>query len=121
MKQRVWFLSAILMATQLIGNGEKKLITFYNYAPKSITIAISPRSSEGESTDIDLPEGAYALALTKDQTYILKAKWIANQRETPLTMRPNTITISERQPEYTITYNRNANGKLELLSGHIKQ
>ena len=121
MKQRIWFLSTILIASHLMGNGEKKLITFYNYAPTDIAIIISPRSPEGESTDVDLPGGSHALALTKDQTYILKAKWIANQRETPITVRPNTITISEQQLEYTITYNRKGNGKLELLPGHIKK
>ena len=121
MNQRIWVFSTILIASHLMGNGQKRLITFYNYAPNNISITISPLSPASEAIDFDLPEGSYALALNNDQSYILKAKWIANQRETPITVRPNTITISGQQLEYTITYNRNANGKLELLPGHIKK
>lgn len=121
MNPRLWVLCTALIASNLSANGVKKLITFYNRAPKNISIVISTTSPESESTDIDIPEGAYAIPLIKDKMYTLKAKWIENQRETPITVRPHSITVSEQYSEYTITYNRNANGRLELLPGHIKK
>jgi len=124
MNKKILLLMSILFtASHSMGDKNHVLVTFHNQTHQdniSITISATDQTEELEPTELPEHEST-TLPLIKGHKYKLNATVKRGAQALPITVRPNNMTASEHHHAYTITYNRHASGKLELIPGHLKQ